>query len=39
LIGNTWGTIDLQGDVLFDPATGTFGTAYVSLPNSPSKTY
>src|ERR1017187_7527001 len=35
LIGNTWGTIDLEGDVLYDQASGTFGTAQVSLPNSP----
>jgi len=35
LIGNTWGTIDLDGDVLFDQAQQTFGTATVSLPNSP----
>jgi hypothetical protein len=35
LIANTWGTVDLEGDVLFDQRTGTFGTATVSLPNSP----
>lgn len=35
LIGNTWGTIDLMGDVLFDQTSGTFGTATVSLPHSP----
>lgn len=35
LISNTWGTIDLMGDVLYDQTTGTFGTAFVSLPNSP----
>ncbi len=35
LIGNTWGTIDLDGEVLFDQLTGTFGTATASLPNSP----
>ena len=35
LIGNAWGTIDLEGDVLFDATTGTFGQAYVSLPESP----
>ena len=35
LIGNTWGTIDLEGDVLYDQSSGTFGTAQVSLPNSP----
>lgn len=35
LIGNTWGTIDLMGDVLFDARTGGFGTAFVSLPHSP----
>lgn len=36
LIGNTWGTIDLMGDVLYDRITGGFGTAQVTLPNSPS---
>ena len=35
LIANTWGTIDLEGDVLFDQLQQTFGTATVSLPNSP----
>jgi hypothetical protein len=35
LIGNTWGTIDLMGDVLFDQTSGGFGTATVSLPHSP----
>jgi hypothetical protein len=35
LIANTWGTVDLEGDVLFDQASGSFGTASVSLPNSP----
>ena len=35
LIGNTWGTIDLEGDVLFDQTAGNFGTAQASLPNSP----
>lgn len=35
LIGNTWGTVDLDGDVLFDQLSGSFGTAVVSLPNSP----
>jgi hypothetical protein len=35
LIGNTWGQVDLEGDVLFDHTTGTFGTATISLPNSP----
>lgn len=35
LIANTWGTVDLEGDVLFDQLTGGFGTATVSLPNSP----
>jgi hypothetical protein len=35
LIGNTWGTIDLLGDVLYDVQTGGFGTAVVSLPESP----
>lgn len=35
LIANTWGTIDLEGDVLYDQLSGGFGTATVSLPNSP----
>ena len=35
LIGNTYGTINLTGDVLFDQTQQTFGTAQVSLPNSP----
>jgi hypothetical protein len=35
LIANTWGTVDLEGDVLFDQLQQTFGTATVSLPNSP----
>jgi hypothetical protein len=35
LIANTWGTIDLEGDVLFDQLSGGFGTATVTLPNSP----
>jgi len=35
LIGNTWGTIDLMGDVLFDQTSQSFGTAFVSLPHSP----
>lgn len=35
LIGNTFGTIDLDGDVLYDSVTGGFGTAVVSLPLSP----
>jgi hypothetical protein len=35
LIGNAWGTIDLEGDVLYDQAQHTFGTATASLPNSP----
>lgn len=35
LIGSTWGTIDLDGDVLFDQGIGGFGTAFVSLPTSP----
>jgi hypothetical protein len=37
LIANTWGAVDLEGDVLFDQNQHTFGTATVSLPNSPSK--
>ncbi len=35
LIGSTWGTIDLMGDVLYDHHSGTFGTATVTLPESP----
>lgn len=35
LISNTWGVVDLDGDVLYDQALHTFGTATVSLPNSP----
>ena len=35
LIGNTWGTVDLMADVLFDKVSGGFGTAVVSLPESP----
>ena len=34
-IGNTYGTIDLKGDVLYDRLTGGFGTATTTLPNSP----
>lgn len=39
LIGNTWGTIDLSGDVLFDAKSQGFGTATTSLPTSPSDAY
>jgi hypothetical protein len=35
LIANTWGTVDLEGDVLFDNQTQAFGTATVTLPESP----
>jgi hypothetical protein len=35
LIANTWGTVDLEGDVLFDQLSGGFGTATATLPNSP----
>jgi hypothetical protein len=35
LIGNTWGVADLEGDVLYDTQTQTFGTATVQLPQSP----
>lgn len=35
LIGNTWGTIDLMGDVLFDHVSRGFGTASVTMPESP----
>lgn len=37
LIANTWGTIDLEGDVLYDQVQRTFGTATVTLPESPSQ--
>ena len=39
LIGNTWGTIDLMGDVLYDAKSQGFGTAVTTLPNSPSLAY
>ena len=39
LIGSTWGTVDLMGDVLYDAAQGSFGTAFASLPNSPSNAF
>lgn len=39
LIGNAFGTIDLMGDVLFDHVTGTFGSATVTLPESPSNVF
>lgn len=35
LIGNNWGQIDLKGDVLYDHVSQGFGTAFVTLPNSP----
>src|ERR1035437_4365141 len=35
LIANTWGVIDLDGDVLYDQNQHTFGTATCSLPTSP----
>jgi hypothetical protein len=35
LIGSTWGTIELMGDVLFDRLSGGFGTATTTLPYSP----
>lgn len=35
LIGSTWGTINLTGDVLYDARTAGFGTAFASLPHSP----
>ena len=33
LIGSSWGTVDLMGDVLFDHDSQTFGTAQVNLPS------
>ena len=38
-IGNTYGTLDLKGDVLYDRLTGGFGTATASMPRSPSTTF
>ena len=38
-IGNTYGTLDLKGDVLYDRLSGGFGTATATLPNSPSATF
>lgn len=38
-IGNTYGTLDLLGDVLYDRLSGGFGTATASLPHSPSTTH
>ena len=35
LIQNTWGTVDLEGDVLFDQLTQGFGTAVVTQPLNP----
>jgi hypothetical protein len=35
LIANTWGVIDLDGDVLFDQLQQTFGTATVTQPLNP----
>lgn len=35
LIGTTWGVVELEGDVLFDGTTSTFGTATVTLPTNP----
>jgi hypothetical protein len=35
LIGNTWGTVELEGDVLFDGTSSSFGTATVTLPTNP----
>lgn len=37
-IGNTYGTVELKGDVLYDRLTGGFGTAVTTLPTSPSQT-
>lgn len=37
LIQNTWGTIDLDGDVLFDQVIRSFGTVTVTQPQSPSQ--
>jgi hypothetical protein len=35
LIANTWGTIDLEGDVLYDQLSQGFGTATVTQPLNP----
>lgn len=37
-IGNTYGTIELLGDVLYDRLAGGFGTATATMPASPSQT-
>jgi hypothetical protein len=37
LIQNTWGTVELDGDVLFDQVIQSFGTATVTQPTSPSQ--
>jgi hypothetical protein len=37
-IGNTYGTLDLLGDVLYDRLVGGFGTATATMPRSPSDT-
>jgi len=39
LIGATWGQIDLSGDVLGDPITGSFGTVTTTMALSPSDTF
>ena len=36
-IGNTYGTLDLLGDVLYDRLSGGFGTAVATIPASPGK--
>lgn len=36
LISNAWGTIELEGDVLYDQVQRSFGKAFVTLPTSPS---
>jgi hypothetical protein len=38
-IGNTYGTLDLKGDVLYDRLSGGFGTATATIPRSPSTTH
>src|ERR1035437_453840 len=38
LIANTWGVVDIEGDVLYDQLTSGFGTATVTQPATPQST-
>ena len=35
LIANTWGVVDIEGDVLYDQLSSGFGTATVTQPENP----